>query len=83
MGGSGEGKIQFFCANTRLQTLVLPPTELLQGEGLVCVRGYATINAKVYTIEGPGGKKGRKRRFLTDLCFSWFKMDPACPSYRC
>ena len=57
MGGSREGKIQFFCANTRLQTLVLPPTELLQGEGLVCVRGHATINAKVYTIEGPGGKK--------------------------
>ena len=28
-------------------------------------------------------EKGRKWRFLTDLCFSWFKMDPACPSYHC
>ena len=25
--------------------------------------------------------KGRKSLFLTDLCISWVKMDPACPSY--
>ena len=28
-------------------------------------------------------KQGRKWLFLTDLCFSWFKIDPACPSYHC
>ena len=26
-------------------------------------------------------EKGRKWLFLTDLCFSWVKMDPAYPSY--
>ena len=26
-------------------------------------------------------EKGCKWLFLTDLCFSWFKMDPVCPSY--
>ena len=28
-------------------------------------------------------EKGHKWLFLTNLCFSWFKMDPACPSYHC
>ena len=31
-------------------------------------------------LKGPV-EKGHNWLFLTDLCFSWVKMDPACPSY--
>ena len=33
------------------------------------------------SLLGAWWKKGVSDFFLTDLCFSWFKMDPACPSY--
>ena len=35
-----------------------------------------------YYLKGPVEKE-RKWLFLTHLCFPWFKMDPACPSYHC
>ena len=35
----------------------------------------------VMTIEGSVEKRHIKYLFLTDLCLSWFKMDPARPSY--